>query len=170
VFLAADSLNAGHRTRIEFEFNFENFMPPKYKEFLLRWLNNTAGVAVAAYLVRKGIHYQKPIDLVVASLLLGMLYAFVRPLLIWLSALLVILTLGLFTFVINGLLLYLVGWALNPYFVVDNFWSAFWGALVITIVSFLLNSLTGTNRTRISIHRGTPPPNPPSGGGPVIDV
>jgi hypothetical protein len=79
------------------------FMPPKYKEFLFRWLNNTAGVAVATYLVRKGIHYQKPVDLVVASLLLGMLYAFVRPLLMLLSLPLLILTLGLFTFVINAL-------------------------------------------------------------------
>jgi putative membrane protein len=145
-------------------------MPPKYKEFLLRWLNNTAGVAVAAYIVSKGIHYKKPIDLVVASLLLGMLYAFVRPLLMLLSLPLLILTLGLFTFVINALLLYLVGWALNPYFVVDNFRSAFWGALVITVVSFLLNSLTGTSRARFTVHRGGPPQNPRSGGGPVIDV
>jgi len=145
-------------------------MPPKYKEFLLRWLNNTAGVAIATYLVRNGIHYQKPIDLVAASLLLGMLYAFVRPLMLWLSIPLLILTLGLFTFVINGLLLYFVGWVLNPYFAVDNFRAAFWGALVITVVSFLLNALTGTTRARFTIHRGGPPPSPPSGGGPVIDV
>jgi len=145
-------------------------MPPKFKEFLLRWLNNTAGVAVATYLVRKGIHYQKLIDLGVASLLLGILNAFLRPLLMWLSLPLMIFTLGLFTFVINAALLYFVGWLMSPSFVVDNFKAAFWGALVITVVSFLLNSLTGTNRMQVKIHRSGPPQNPRNGGGPVIDV
>jgi putative membrane protein len=144
-------------------------MPPKFKDFLFRWLNTTAGVAVAAYLVRKGIHYQKPLDLVIAALLLGILYAFARPLLMILSLPLMIFTLGLFTFVINAALLYFVGWLLGPSFTVDNFWAAFWGALVITVVSFLLNVLTGTNRARITVRRGGPPPNS-SGGGPVIDV
>jgi putative membrane protein len=143
---------------------------PKFKEFLFRWLNNTAGVAVATYFVRRGIHYQKPIDLVVASLLLGILNAFVRPLLMFLSLPLMIFTLGLFTLVINAGLLYSVGWMMTPSFTVDSFKAAFWGALVITVVSFLLNALTGTNRTRISVHRSGPPPNPPRGGGPVIDV
>lgn len=122
---------------------------------------------MATYLV-KGIHYQKPLDLIVASFLLGLLFAFVRPLLQFLSLPLIVITLGLFIFVINALLLYFVGWLLSPSFVVPTFGSAFLGGLVISVVSWLLNILTGTNSTRVRVRRGPPPDR--GGGGPVIDV
>ena len=146
-------------------------MSPKLKEFLFRWANNTIGVVVATYLVH-GIGYHAVLDLVVAALFLGILNAFVRPVLMLISLPLMILTFGLFTFVINGVLLYFVGWLLKPKFEVVDFRAAFWGALVITIVSFILNRLTGTGSVQVKMHRGGPPPprNPPDGGGPVIDV
>ena len=144
-------------------------MPPKLTRFLLRWIVNTAAVLVASCLV-EGIRYQKPLDLVVASLLLGILNAFVRPVLKVLSLPLLILTLGLFSLVINALLLYFVGWLLYPKFTVANFSAAFWGALVIAIVSVVLNVLTGANNMRVQVRR-SPPNNPrDDGGGPVIDV
>jgi len=84
---------------------------------------------------------------------------------------LLIFTLGLFTLVINALLLYFVGYLMNPSFKVDSFGYAFLGALIISIVSAALNALTGN--ARISVQRRGPP-NPPSnsggGNGPVIDV
>ncbi len=144
-------------------------MSPKLKEFLLRWANNIAGVVVATYLL-PSIRYNRLQDLIVAAFILGILNAFVRPLLMLLSLPLMILTLGLFTFVINGLLLYFVSWMLAPKFEVPNFRAAFWSALVITMVSFLLNRLTGTGGMSVRVHRGAPPRNPPDGGGPVIDV
>jgi putative membrane protein len=144
-------------------------MPSKLTRFLLRWIINTAAVLVASYLV-KGIHYQKPLDLLVASLLLGILNTFVRPVLKLLSLPLLILTLGLFSLVINALLLYFVGWLLYPKFTVANFSAAFWGALVITLVSLVLNSLTGAG-VRVQVRRGPPPSKPrDDDGGPVIDV
>jgi len=142
------------------------------KKFLQSWLFNTLAVLVAGYLV-KGIHYDKPLDLIVASLLLGVLNAVVRPILLLLALPLLIFTLGLFTFVINALLLYLVGNLLQPQFRVDSFWAAFWGALVISAVSVVLNTLTGTGRTRVHIQRGRPPGGKgpgDSGSGPIIDV
>ena len=90
-----------------------------------------------------------------------------------LSLPLLIVTLGLFTLIINAALLYFVGWLLKPSFRVDNFSDAFWGALVITLVSLVLNSLTGTGQARITMQHGKPrPPSGKSGGGggPVIDV
>ena len=75
---------------------------------------------------------------------------------------LLLFTLGLFRFVINALLLYFVGSVLAPHFKVDGFWDAFWGALIISIVSTVLNVLTGTNRTRVTI----PSPPSPAGRGP----
>jgi putative membrane protein len=146
-------------------------MPPKLKEFLQRWLITTAAVLVASAIV-SGIQYQKPLDLIAAALLLGVLNAFVRPLLFWLSLPLVIFSLGLFMLVINALLLEFTGWLLAPHFSVAGFGPAFLGALIISIISLILNILTGTGRSRIHFHRAVPPRNPPDdpGGGPVIDV
>jgi putative membrane protein len=147
-------------------------MSPKLKEFLLRWLNNTAGVLIAACLVN-GIEYHNSLlNLAAASLLLGILYAVVRPLLLLLSLPLLVVTLGLFTFVINALLLQFVGWLMRPYFFVAGFGPAFLGALIIFVVSLVLNTLTGTSSSRIRIHRGGPPTNrrDDGGDGPVIDI
>lgn len=140
------------------------------KRFLQSWLINTLAVLVAVYVV-KGIHYQEPLDLLVASLLLGVLNAVLRPFLMLLALPLLIFTLGLFTLVINALLLLFVGDVMRPYFQVDGFWAAFWGALVIGIISLILNTLTGTGGSRLRIQRRrSPPGGGPGDGGPIIDV
>ncbi len=144
-------------------------MSPKLKYFLLQWLNNTAAVFVATCVI-KGIHYDNVSGLVVATFLLGILNTFLRPLLRLLSLPLMIFTLGLFTLVINACLLYFVGSVVNS-FHVDSFSSAFWGGLIISLISLALSSLTGTGSARIQVRRGTRPPDHlDGGGGPVIDV
>jgi putative membrane protein len=142
-------------------------MPPGLKSFLQSWLINTLAVLVATGIV-KGIHCADWLNLVAATLTLGILNAILRPLLLLLSLPLVILTLGLFTLVINAVLLYLVSW-LIPAFQVDSFGYAFLGALVISLVSLVLNSLTGTGRTRFQVRRSKRPPDRDDDG-PVIDV
>ena len=148
-------------------------MPQRLKEFLQRWVISTVAALVATYLV-PGIKYQTWVDLFVATFSLGLLNVFVRPILMLFSLPLLIFTLGLFTLVINALLLYFVGYVLPPKFIVSSFGAAFWGALVITIVSLILNSLTGTGgaRFKVETHKGSPPPrrDRDDGGGPVIDV
>ena len=146
-------------------------MPKKLKEFLQRWLITTVGVLVAAHVV-KGISYDDWQSLFIATLVLGLLNAFLRPLLMLVSIVLVVFTLGLFTLVINALLLLFVGNYVKGFHVQD-FWAAFWGGLIISIISLLLNSLTGTGNARIRVTRGSrpgPPPPKGGGGGPVIDV
>jgi len=144
-------------------------MPTKLKEFLQRWLITTVAVLVATHVV-KGIHYDDWQGLIVATLVLGLLNAFLRPVLMFLSLPLVVVTLGFFIFVINAVLLYLVGQM--KHFHVDTFGAAFWGGLVISIVSLILNSLTGTGNARVTVRRGKRPPGDKSdtGSGPVIDV
>src|SRR3989442_3608625 len=145
-------------------------MPPKLKTFLQRWIITTLAVAVAANVVQ-GISYDW-IGLLLASLLLGILNAFLRPALLLLSLPLLLVTLGLFTLVINALLLFFVGRILTS-FRVESFWAAFWGALVISLVSMAMNALVGTNhkdRPAQSRERSRPPKPPPGGSGPVIDV
>jgi putative membrane protein len=138
--------------------------------FMQRWLVNTLAVLVAANLIR-GIEYETVPSLLVASLLLGILNALLRPLLLLLSLPLVVFTLGLFTLVINALLLMLVGQLVIAFHVAD-FWAAFWGGLVISLVSLILNTLTGSGEHRIEWRRGPqdPPPRGGGGSGPVIDV
>ena len=149
-------------------------MNPQTKKavrFLQSWVINTAAVLVAAAILHKHITYENKLqNLLIASLLLGILNAFVRPILMLIALPLLIFTLGLFTLVINALLLYLVGALMAPHFQVKSFGYAFLGALIISVISVALNALTGG--ARISVQRRPPgPPNPPGGGdGPVIDV
>lgn len=132
-------------------------------------MNNTAAVFVAASIV-KGIKYDNFLGLATGSFLLGILYTFVRPALKLLSLPLIIFSLGLFYFVINGFLLYVVGNLLSN-FRVESFKAAFWGALIISFISLILNSLTGTGNARIQFRRLTPPPpKRDDDDGPVIDV
>ena len=126
--------------------------------FLGNWAINTIAVWVAVLLLHGHILYQNRSDLVIAALLLGLLNAFVRPILLLLALPLLIFTLGLFTLVINALLLYFVGVLMAPHFQVDSFRYAFLGALIISIVSIMLNIATGNSR--VKIQRGPPPPPP----------
>ena len=149
-------------------------MPERLKEFLQRWIISTVAALIASSLV-SGITYQTWVDLFVATFILGLLNTFVRPILMLFSLPLLIFTLGLFTLIINALLLYFVGFLLAPKFNVTSFGAAFWGALVITIVSLVLNTLTGTGGARFKVETRKGPPPPPrnrddDGGGPVIDV
>lgn len=126
---------------------------------------------VAASVV-KGIRYDSVPGLFVASLLLGILNASLRPVLLLLSLPLLIFSMGIFVLVINAGLLYLVGQLVKT-FHVDGFWPAFWGALIISVISMFANALFGLNPKRVQAPPGSrppPPPRPGDGQGPVIDV
>ena len=86
-----------------------------------------------------GIRYDSIGSLLGAALLLGILNAFLRPLLLLLTAPLIILTLGIFIFVVNAVMLLIVNQFVHG-FHVDSFGSAFWGAILISIVSWLLSA------------------------------
>jgi putative membrane protein len=149
-----------------------NEKKPRAKKFLQTWLITTLAVLVAVHVV-PGIRFQENNLWIpfVTSLVLGIFNAFIRPVMMLLALPLLIFTLGLFTLVINALLLYLVGVILKPHFTVDTFWSAFLGALIISVVSVALNILTGSGNTRVTFRRSRPPESKRDGGdGPVIDV
>ena len=87
-----------------------------------------------------------------------MLNASIRPLLKLLSLPLIILTLGLFIFVINALMLMMTGWVsglLNLGFYVGGFWDAFVGGLIISIVSLVLSLFTGAGKTKVHVESRT---------------
>jgi len=114
---------------------------------LIRLVVNAVALIVVAYVV-PGIHVNGLVGALVAAIVLGVVNAVLRPILFVLSLPLEFLTLGLFTLVINALLFWLVG-ALHVGLAVDGFWPAFWGAIVMSIVSWLLSLFTrGTEERR----------------------
>jgi putative membrane protein len=112
---------------------------------ILRWAINAVAIWVALTFV-PGIH---PTDsgwlgLVVLALIFGLVNALLRPLIELLTCPLIILTLGLGTLLINTLLFWLtglIGSQIGFGFTVDNFWAAFWGALIVSLVSMILTLL-----------------------------
>lgn len=109
-------------------------------EFFIRWFVTAVAVFVAAWIV-PGIDYSSFTGLAFASLLLGVINAMVRPVLLILCLPLILVTMGLFILVLNALLLWFVSGILpGSSFTVSGFWAAFWGGVVISIVSWLLSA------------------------------
>jgi putative membrane protein len=108
------------------------------KGLIIRWLFLTVAILVAAHLI-EGIEVKGFWSAVLAAAILGVMNALFRPILIILTLPINILTLGLFTFVINAILIMMVSGVVGG-FEVHGFWSALFGSLVISVVSWLLNS------------------------------
>lgn len=105
--------------------------------FLLRWLLNAFALWITSSLL-SGIQVAGMKPLLIAALVLGVLNAILRPILLILTIPFLLLSLGLFVFVLNGFLLLLTS-SLVSGFYVSGFWSAFFGALLLSFVSFVLN-------------------------------
>mgnify|MGYP001392611909 CR=1 FL=1 len=157
--------------------NAEPKQKQSLKDFLHQFIVGTLGVLIAVNVV-ESITYDTPTTLLLASLVLGALNAFLRPLLLVGCLPLLILTLGLFLMVINAILLQLTAGLVDG-FEVANFWSAFLGALVISVVTLIANTLTGNGDSKVHIGRMSHDQtstrrnknyDDDDGNGPVIDV
>src|SRR5438034_11178721 len=118
------------------------------RDFVFRWFITAFAVFVAAPIV--GIDYTGIGCLLGASLLLGIINAFVRPILLFLSIPLILVTLGLFILIINALMLKFVG-EIMPCFEVPGFWRAFFGAIIISLVSWLLSAFFRGSDGRVHV-------------------
>jgi putative membrane protein len=112
---------------------------------------NALALLVAAQMLH-GIRFDDWQATVAAAVVLALVNTYLRPLVVLLTLPINILTLGLFTLVINALMLKLVSW-LIPAFHVEGFWTAVAGALVISIVSLLLNWFLRPDRVQVRVHR-----------------
>ena len=148
------------------------------RDFLHQFLVGTFAVLIAVNVV-PGITYVTTMDLLLASLVLGALNAFLRPFLLLGCLPLLILTLGLFLMVINAMLLLLTAELVEGFKIEGGFWTAFWGALVISIVTLIANTLTGNGDSKVHFQRTQPKQNSQQSekkydhdddDGPVIDV
>ncbi len=123
------------------------------KSWLIRIFVNACALAVAAWLF-KGIRItgnsdrDQVITLLVIALIFGIVNEFVRPIVAFLSLPLYLITLGLMFFVVNALMLLLTSWIadqLDIGFHVRGFWTAVWGSIVISIVSWIVGLVAPTH-------------------------
>ena len=105
--------------------------------FLIRALVNALAIWLATEVV-PGIGARSTTTVVVAALVLGLINAVVRPFLLVLTLPLTLITLGLFLFVLNAICLWLTS-KVVPGFHVQGFWAAFWGALIVSALSWAVN-------------------------------
>ena len=125
------------------------------KGLLIRWLINAGALWLIALMI-KGIEVQSVLAALVAAAVLGIINAILRPIFILLTLPINILTLGLFTFLLNGFMLYLAGTLVRG-FEVHGFWAPVFGALILSIVSALTTAFLSDDGRfqRIHIHIDT---------------
>ena len=119
------------------------------RHFLFRWIATTIAVVLTSKFLH-GVRVDDFGSLIAAALLLGILNAFVRPVLLILSAPLILLSLGFFILIVNALMLYWVP-SFVPGFHLDGFGTAFWGAIVIGIISWVLSAFFRGSDGRVHV-------------------
>ena len=107
---------------------------------ILLWILNAVALLAVAWLLPTSIHVASFGSALLAALILGLVNALVRPVLLVLTLPVTLLTLGLFIFVLNGLMFWLAG-SLIDGFVVAGFWPAVLGSMVYSVVSWALSGL-----------------------------
>jgi putative membrane protein len=123
--------------------------------FLIRVLVNALAIWLATEIV-PGIEARSLTTVLVAAIVLGLVNAIVRPVLLILTLPLTLVTLGLFLFVLNALCLWLTS-AVVPGFDVRGFWPAFWGALLVSALSWVVNGfVSDKGRVVVITERGRP--------------
>ncbi|TLY23250.1 MAG: phage holin family protein [Nitrospirae bacterium] len=131
--------------------------------FLIRVLANALAILAAAYIL-PGIEVSGGMALLAAGVVLALINAVVRPVLIFLTLPVTLVTLGLFLFVLNAFCLWLTSWLVKG-FEVQGFWPAVFGAMLVSVVSWLVNAFLSDQGQVVVItgHRRFP-------DGDVIDI
>jgi putative membrane protein len=130
---------------------------------LIRLVANALAILAAAYIV-PGIEVAGGLSLLAAALVLGLVNAVVRPILLFLTFPFTLVTLGLFIFLLNAFCLWLTSWLVTG-FEVHGFWAAVLGALIVSVVSWLVNVFLSDRGKVVAIARRDRHPD-----GDVIDI
>lgn len=120
------------------------------KKIFIKWIINIVSLIMIVHIVA-GIYINNWKTFALVAIALTLINTFLKPIIIIFTLPLNVLSLGLFTLIINGAIFYLVSIFVEG-FIINNFWSAFWGAFVFSIISFLLNiffKIQGNVKTHI---------------------
>jgi len=120
------------------------------KNYIIRWLINAVGLLIVSKIMGS-IEIDGILTAVVAAAVIGIINIFLRPILIILTLPINILTLGLFTLVINGLIFYFVG-SIVEGFQVTGYLAAFLGALILSVINVLASFMIGMGKGKAFIH------------------
>ena len=117
-------------------------------KFIIRLLINAIALGIISWIHVAGVHATSLNALIIGAIVLGIVNAILKPILLVVSCPLEVVTLGLFTLVINALIFYyglkfISGW------IVPGFWSAFWAAIVMSIISWILSLVLGERREEV---------------------
>ncbi len=122
------------------------------EKYFIKWLINTIAIMLAIKLVPGIVYAGEWWGILVVGLIFGLINTFIRPFIKLFALPLLILSLGLFTFIINALMLSLTSWLSDKFhlgFHVENFKAAFIGALVISLSSMVLSCLIPSDDTKV---------------------
>ena len=125
-------------------------------KFIIRLLINAIALWAISALNIGGVHANGLQALLIGAIVLGIVNAIIKPILIVISCPLEVLTLGLFTLIINALIFYF-GLKLVPGWVVPGFWSAFLASIVMTVISWILSLILGESRSDAARPQGGQP-------------
>jgi putative membrane protein len=132
-----------------------------FRSLLLHWILNAAALWVAAAVI-PGLEFHGGVGrLLLVAAVFGIVNSTLRPLLTILTCPLIVLTLGLFMLVINALMLLITGWlseSWNLGFTVSGFWSAFFGGLVVGLVSMILSLVLAPKEVQVVTRESRGPP------------
>jgi putative membrane protein len=123
---------------------------------ILRIMINALSIAAAIKIVDGITFTGEWWKMIIIGIIFGIINALLKPLMMLFTLPLIIFTLGLFTLVVNAVLLILTAKLSGPFNLglhIDGFWSAFWGAIIVSIVSMLLSWVTGAKKMKIERHR-----------------
>lgn len=109
------------------------------RNFIIKWFVYTVSLMAVSHIVA-GVSIDNWETTIIAALVLGLINTFIKPFFMILTLPLNILSMGILTFFINGLMFYMAAHFVKG-FVVAGFWNAFWAAIVFSFISFLLNLL-----------------------------
>ena len=148
-------------------------MAPGFRSFLKRWAVTAFAVMVVAWIM-PGVNFDAPVDLVAASLLLGVLNASLKRILNWIAPVFRGCLLGLPVLFFNAIIFRFVG-VVIPGFEVQSWWAAFWAGVLVSIISVAVNVLFlggGHSRLEMRWQRRSPAGRrqADTGSGPVIDI
>ena len=108
-------------------------------KLIFNWFITSIGIVIAAYLL-PGVHLANFMTALVLAVVLGVINVFLKPILLFLTLPINILTLGLFTLVVNAFFMMLAAQVV-PGFVIDGFWWAFFYSILLSLISSVLHSM-----------------------------
>jgi putative membrane protein len=123
------------------------------RNLLIRAIINAVAITITAYVIPGITVTESLVPLLIVGIVIAIVNSFMKPILTLLTCPAVILTLGLFILVINGLVLQIAAYFAGDAFMIDGFWAAFFGGIIMAIVNMVLEGIVGKDEKKSKIKK-----------------